>query len=90
MIASHESYFEDYVLQELLEASAWADYADGQTSKAAEALRSIAEKQEALGDEPTGIPARETLADLLLESKRPLGSNISFAGPAPCERAVGR
>jgi tetratricopeptide (TPR) repeat protein len=34
-------------------------------------LRSIAEKQEALGDGPTGIPAREMLVDLLLESKQP-------------------
>lgn len=71
MIASHETYFEDFVLQEFQEASAWADYADGQNSKAIDALRSIAEKQEALGDEPTGIPAREMLADLLLESKQP-------------------
>lgn len=71
MIASHESYFADYVLQEFQEASAWTDYADGKTSNAVNTLTSIAEKQEALGDEPTGIPAREMLADLLLESKRP-------------------
>jgi tetratricopeptide (TPR) repeat protein len=71
MIASHESYFEDYVLQEFQEASAWADYADGRLGEAIDTLRSIAEKQEAVGDEPTGIPAREMLADLLLDARQP-------------------
>jgi hypothetical protein len=71
MITSKETYFEDYVLEEYQEASAWADYADGQVDKAVQALRSVAEKQEAVGDEPTGIPAREMLADLLLLAKQP-------------------
>ena len=71
MIASHETYFEDYVLQEFQEASAWADYAEGQIGKAVEALSQIAERQQAAGDEPTGIPAREMLADMLLDAKKP-------------------
>jgi tetratricopeptide (TPR) repeat protein len=71
MIASRDSYFEDSVLQEFQEASAWADYAEGHISKATDALRQVAEKQEALGDEPAGIPARELLADMLLHAKKP-------------------
>lgn len=71
MIAAHDSYFEDNVLQEFEEASAWADYADGQIAKAMDGLRTVAEKQEAIADEPAGIPARELLADMLLEAKKP-------------------
>jgi hypothetical protein len=71
MIASKQAYYEDAVLQEYEEASAWANFADGLTDKAVQALRSIAEKQEAVGNEPTGIPAREMLGDLLLEANQP-------------------
>ena len=71
MIASHQTYFEDYVLQEFQEASAWADYAEGQIGEAVEALSQIAERQQSAGDEPTGIPAREMLADMLLDAKKP-------------------
>ena len=34
-------------------------------------LRTIADKNDKLGDEPESIPAREMLADLLMEAKRP-------------------
>src|SRR4029077_11514988 len=33
-------------------------------------LRPIADKEEALGDEPQGIPTREMMADMLLEANR--------------------
>jgi tetratricopeptide (TPR) repeat protein len=36
-----------------------------------EALRPIADKEDAIGDEPDGAPAREMIADILLEAKRP-------------------
>ena len=71
MAAAHETYFEDFVVQEFQEASAWADYAEGKLAPAIEALRSVAEKQEAVADEPAGIPAREMLADMLLDAKSP-------------------
>ena len=34
-------------------------------------LRPMADKEEALGEEPQGIPTREMMADMLLEAKRP-------------------
>ncbi|MGZ7029690.1 MAG: tetratricopeptide repeat protein, partial [Terriglobales bacterium] len=34
-------------------------------------LRAIAEEEESTGDEPEDIPAREMLADLLMEAKHP-------------------
>jgi len=57
--------------EDMKEATAWADYADGKQDAALKSLRAIAEKQEAEGDEPLAIPAREMLADMLLDMKRP-------------------
>jgi tetratricopeptide (TPR) repeat protein len=34
-------------------------------------LRAVADKNDKIGDEPEGIPAREMLADLLLDANRP-------------------
>jgi hypothetical protein len=53
------------------EAGAWIDHAAGKDELAIKSLRTLAEKEEATGEEPEGIPAREMLADLLLESKHP-------------------
>jgi tetratricopeptide (TPR) repeat protein len=52
-------------------AQAWVEHADGNNEEAVAALRGAAEKEESLGEEPGGLPAREMLADLLLELKRP-------------------
>jgi hypothetical protein len=59
------------VAQGIQEAEAWLAHAEGKDEEAIKMLRTIAEKEEATGDEPLGIPAREMLADLLLEMKRP-------------------
>ncbi len=60
------------VEQDRQEAAAWLDHAEGRNDAAIAALRTIAEKQEASGDESNGeTPAREMLADMLLEMKRP-------------------
>ena len=53
------------------EAEAWVAHAEGRDEDAIKALRAIAEEEESTGDEPEGIPAREMLADLLLETKHP-------------------
>jgi hypothetical protein len=54
------------------EATAWLDHAEGRNDAAIAALRAIAEKEESSGGESDGgIPAREMLADMLLEMKRP-------------------
>jgi tetratricopeptide (TPR) repeat protein len=34
-------------------------------------MRQIADKEDSTGEEPEGIPAREMIADMLLEAKRP-------------------
>src|ERR1700685_2975158 len=53
------------------EAQAWLAFAEGKYDDAVEALRPIADKEDALGEEPQGIPTREMIAEMLLEAKRP-------------------
>jgi tetratricopeptide (TPR) repeat protein len=53
------------------EAVAWLAFAEGKYDDAVEAMRPIADKEDSLGEEPEGIPAREMIADMLLEAKRP-------------------
>jgi tetratricopeptide (TPR) repeat protein len=53
------------------EADAWVAHADGKDEEAVKTLRAIAAEEESTGDEPEDIPAREMLADLLLETKHP-------------------
>ena len=56
---------------DLKQARAWLAFAEGKTDDALAILRPMAEKEEKLGDEPQGIPAREMIADMLLETKLP-------------------
>src|SRR5712692_7149217 len=53
------------------EAGAWVAHAEGKDEEEVKTLRAIAEEEESTGDEPEDIPAREMLADLLLETKHP-------------------
>jgi hypothetical protein len=59
------------VLQDYQEAEAWILHAEGQNDKAVALLRTLADKNDKLGDEPGWIPAREMLADMLVEAGRP-------------------
>jgi tetratricopeptide (TPR) repeat protein len=63
--------FADAVEQDRQEAAAWIAHAEGNNDDAITTLRTIAEKEEAEGDEPLAIPAREMLADMMLEMNRP-------------------
>ena len=53
------------------EAGAWVAHAEGKDEEATQTLGALAESEESTGDEPEAIPAREMLADLLLETKHP-------------------
>jgi tetratricopeptide (TPR) repeat protein len=63
--------FAEAVEQDRQEAAAWVAYAEGNNDQAIKTLRAIAEKEEAEGDEPLAIPAREMLADMMLDMNRP-------------------
>jgi methylmalonyl-CoA mutase cobalamin-binding subunit len=56
---------------DLAEAEAWLAFAQGKTDPALQELRAAADHQDKNGGDSVGIPAREMLADMLLEMKRP-------------------
>src|ERR1700731_1233768 len=68
---AEKSDFADAVEDDRKVAEAWLAFAEGKNEDAVEAVRAIAAKEDSLGDEPEGIPAREMIADILLEAKRP-------------------
>jgi len=56
---------------DLSEAEAWLAFAKGKSDEALQELRAASDRQDKNGGESVGIPAREMLADMLLELKRP-------------------
>jgi len=56
---------------DLGEAEAWLAFAKGNTEDALKEMRLAAEHQEKNGGESVSIPAREMLADMLMEAKKP-------------------
>jgi tetratricopeptide (TPR) repeat protein len=71
LVAQKKTESADGVGQDYEEAAAWVAHAEGRDDEAIASLRKLADKNDKLGSEPEGIPAREMLADLLLEVKRP-------------------
>jgi tetratricopeptide (TPR) repeat protein len=53
------------------EATAWLAFAEGQNEEAVGLLKSVADKQDAMGKGEVELPAREMLADMLLQLNRP-------------------
>lgn len=53
------------------EAQAWLAFAQGKNEEALRLLRTVADKQDRVGKGETETPAREMLADMLLEMNRP-------------------
>jgi tetratricopeptide (TPR) repeat protein len=60
----------DAIEQDRKEAEAWAEYAEGKTDRAIGLLRPIADKATGVFEASDETPAREMLADMLLEMKR--------------------
>lgn len=65
------AYVIDNVKNEHEEVQAWVAYAEGNTDQAARLLRAVADRQDKVGKYEAEIPAREMLADMLLEMNRP-------------------
>jgi tetratricopeptide (TPR) repeat protein len=70
-LADKKSEFAGAVEDDRKQAQALLAFAEGKDDDAVEALRTIADKEDSTGEEPEGIPAREMIADILLEAKRP-------------------
>ncbi|HTU42670.1 MAG TPA: tetratricopeptide repeat protein [Candidatus Aquilonibacter sp.] len=71
LIKEKKTEFAEAVEDDQKQAQAWLAFSEGKYDDAVEALRPIADKEDATGDEPDGIPTREMIADILLEAKRP-------------------
>ncbi len=78
LIAEKKTDPAEAVEQDYQEASAWVAHAESKDDEAIATLRKLADKNDKLGDEPEGIPAREMLADLLLEAKRPQQALVEY------------
>jgi tetratricopeptide (TPR) repeat protein len=63
---------------DLSEAEAWLLFAKGQVDEAVKEMRQAAEHQEKNGGESVGVPAREMLADMLAEIKRPEEALVEY------------
>jgi tetratricopeptide (TPR) repeat protein len=61
----------DWVGKVHKEATAWLQVAEGKYDDALAILRPMADEEDSLGDEPMGVPTRETVADILMMAKRP-------------------
>jgi tetratricopeptide (TPR) repeat protein len=70
-VSEKKKDFAEATETDLKQAQAWLAFAEGNYDDAVAALRPMADKEDALGDEPQGIPAREMIADILFEAKRP-------------------
>lgn len=60
------------------EAAAWVAFAQGKNDEAVGILKSVADKQDALGKGEVELPAREMLADMLLELDRPQEALVQY------------
>ena len=63
---------------DLAEAEAWLAFAKGKSDEALAELRATADRQDKNGGESVGIPAREMLADMLVELKRPVDAVAEY------------
>ena len=60
------------------EARAWLAFAQGKNDEAVALLRPVADKQDVLGKGEVELPARELLADMLLEMNRPQEALVEY------------
>ena len=63
---------------DLSEAEAWLAFAKGKSDEALAELRAAADHEDKNGGESVGIPAREMLADMLFEVKRPVDALTEY------------
>ena len=71
LLAEKKKDFAEVIEQDHQEALAWIAHAQHKDDQGIKILRTLAGKEESTGEEPEDIPAREMLADILLESNHP-------------------
>ena len=78
LLSQHHKAWADAVVRDHTEAAAWVAHAEGKNDEAVKSLRELADREDALGDEPRSIPAREMLADMLLEMNQPERALVEY------------
>lgn len=76
--ANNPGYDEDWIKMLYDEANAWVLRGDGKNDEAVASLKKAAEHEDSVGEEQTSMPAREILADLLLELNRPAEALVEY------------
>jgi tetratricopeptide (TPR) repeat protein len=71
LVADKRQEAADEVDRMAKEAGAWVALAEGKGDDGVKTLRTVSDEEDAEGAEQAGIPAREMLADLLLQMNRP-------------------
>jgi tetratricopeptide (TPR) repeat protein len=79
-VAKKKTYAAEYDEMLQQEASAWILHNQGKNDEATAMLRKVADHEDAVGEEQTSMPAREMLADMLLEMKRPEQALAEYKG----------
>ncbi len=74
----HRPMMADLVSRAAQAAGAWTAHAEGRHDEAIKTLRALSDQEDAEGEEQTATPAREMLADMLLELNRPQEALAEF------------
>ena len=69
--SSGKKYSAEWVAMNRMEAEAWLARAQGRNDEALAILRKVSDSEDSMGAEQAWMPAREMLADMLLELNRP-------------------
>ena len=70
-VSQNKKFFAEATGDDLKQAKAWLAFSESKYDDAIVILREMADKEDALGEEPEGIPTREMVAEILMEAKRP-------------------
>ena len=79
-LAQKKSYVAEDADRFQQEVTAWILHGEGKDDEATAMLRKAADHEDAVGEEQTSMPAREMLADMLLEMKRPEQALAEYKG----------
>lgn len=71
LVEEKKKDFAEAVEDDHKQALAWLSVAEGKYDDGLAILRPLADKNDSLGEEPSGIPTREMVAEVLMMAKRP-------------------
>ena len=79
-VTRNKKYAAEWVEQLEQGASAWIMHGNGKDDEATAILRTVADHEDAIGAEQTSMPAREMLADMLIEMHKPEQALAEYQG----------